>query len=80
MIHFGDEVVYHVCNCVIKSNNDYEKLKNNGFSKLDMQGALVENQNNGVFVVASNDNEDKTLITWKDFLYGRDTGIQVRKV
>jgi hypothetical protein len=28
-IHFGDEVEYHVCNCVIKSNNDYEKLKNN---------------------------------------------------
>ena len=80
MIHFGDEVVYHVCNCIIKSNNDYEKLKNNGFSKLDMQGALVENQNNGVFVVASNDDEDETLITWKDVLNGRDTGIQVWKV
>jgi hypothetical protein len=71
---------FHVCYVTVKRNDDLVRLQSGLFSQVDMKDSLFndsKNKNNGVYVLPTTNDDIEVLLTWKDVLNGKNTGIQV---
>ena len=68
---------FHVCSVVVKSNDDLVRLENKLFTQVDIKDSLFNNKNNGVYVLPNTNDDIEVLVTWKDVLNGKETGLEV---
>jgi len=71
---------FHVCYVTVKRNDDLVRLQSGLFTQVDMKDSLFndsKNKNNGVYVLPTTNDDIEVLLTWKDVLNGKNTGIQV---
>ena len=47
------------------------------FTQVDIKDSLFNNKNNGVYVLPNTNDDIEVLVTWKDVLNGKDTGLEV---
>ena len=66
-----------MCSVVVKSNDDLVRLENKLFTQVDIKDSLFNNKNNGVYVLPNTNDDIEVLVTWKDVLNGKDTGLEV---
>jgi hypothetical protein len=68
---------FHVCSVVVKSNDNLVRLENKLFTQVDIKDSLFNNKNNGVYVLPNTNDDIEVLVTWKDVLNGKETGLEV---